>query len=370
MEALGERIDRLLSGSPYCVPPGERSLAVLEMLQDELEYACGKSSALQNYVRHWPIDFRHARRIADLPYLPVGLLKAQPPLSLVEPGEIKRTLTSSATTGQSPSRVVLDSATARRMTKSIAIIIQDFIGSSRRPYLVVDVPGSVRGGAELGARGAAIQSLQPFATAVTYCLSQGSRGELALDVKKVLEFADIHRRSSILVYGFTYILWNHLVKPLLAEGIGLDMPHVHILHSGGWKRLQDEAVDKREFNEGLARVFGCRPDDVIDFYGMIENVGIIYPDCSAGNKHVPAFGDVVVRNPLTLEPVEVGEQGIVQVCSVLPTSFPGYLLLTEDIAEVTATDGCSCSRRGACFRFVGRVPKAEIRGCGNIDTRR
>ena len=370
MEALGEGIDRFFVSSPYQVPPEERSLALLEMLRDELEYACERNQALQNYVRHWPVNFQLARRIADLPYLPVGALKAQPPLSLVEPGEIKRTLTSSSTTGQLPSRVVLDSATARRMTKGIVVIVQEFIGSSRRPYLVVDVPGSVRGGPELGARGAAIQSLQPFATTVTYGLSLDSRGELTLDLDKVLEFADSHRRSSVLVYGFTYILWNHLVKPLLADGIRLDMPHVHILHSGGWKRLQDEAVEKRAFNEGLARVFGCSTDCVIDFYGLIENVGIIYPDCPAGNKHVPAFGDVIVRNPLTLEPVAEGEQGIVEVCSVLPTSFPGHLLLTEDMAEVVANDGCACGRRGTCFRFVGRVPKAEIRGCGNIDSRR
>jgi hypothetical protein len=369
-EALGERIDRMVASSPYSAPPEERSLALLEMLKDELEYTCERSSALRNYVRHWPVDVRLAQRIADLPYLPVRLLKAQPPLSLVEPGEIKRTLMSSATTGQLPSRVVLDSATARRMTKGIIVIVSDFIGSSRRPYLVVDVPGSVRGRAELGARGAAIQSLQPFASSATYCLNQSSHGELTLDLEKVLEFADNHRESPILVYGFTYILWNHLVKPLIAKDIRVDMPRVRILHSGGWKRLQDESVDKRTFNEGLARVFGCRTDDVIDFYGLIENVGIIYPDCPAGNKHVPAFGDVIVRNPLTLEPVEIGEQGLVQVCSVLPTSFPGHLLLTEDMAEVVADDGCPCGRRGLCFHFVGRVEKAEIRGCGNIERQR
>ena len=76
--------------------------------------------------------------------------------------------------------------------------------------------------------------------------------------------------------------------------------------------------------------FGCSPDRIIDFYGMVESVGVIYPDCSEGNKHAPGFGDVIVRNPLTLEPVAAGEHGIVQVCSVLPTSFPGNLLLTED----------------------------------------
>jgi phenylacetate-coenzyme A ligase PaaK-like adenylate-forming protein len=156
----------------------------------------------------------------------------------------------------------------------------------------------------------------------------------------------------------------------MAENVSLGMPEVHILHSGGWKLLQEEAVDKESFNEGVARVFGCSAERVIDFYGMVENVGVIYPDCPEGNKHVPAFADVLVRNPLSLDPVHEREQGIVQVCSVLPTSFPGNLLLTEDVAEIVAYDGCRCGRRGTCFRFVGRVAKAELRGCGNFERKR
>jgi hypothetical protein len=370
MNTLGERIEQLLTGQVYSAPPEEHSRVLLEILKDELEYACGRNVGIQNYVRRWPINFSSVRNIADLPYLPVGLLKAQPPLSLVDPAEIKRTLTSSSTTGQQPSRIALDSRTARRMTKGVVAIAQDFIGSSRRPFLVVDVASSVRGGAELGARGAAIQSLQPFANETTYCLSQDNEGEFALELDRVVEFASARRNSAVLVYGFTYILWKHLVTPLLAEGISLNMPDVYILHSGGWKRLHEEAVEKPAFNEAVARVFGCSSDRVIDFYGMVENVGIIYPDCSMGNKHVPGFGEVIVRHPLTLEPVSEGELGIVQVCSVLPTSFPGHVLLTEDIAELVANDGCSCGRRGTCFRYAGRIPKAELRGCGNIDSYR
>jgi len=103
---------------------------------------------------------------------------------------------------------------------------------------------------------------------------------------------------------------------------------------------------------------------------MVENVGVVYPDCERGNKHVPAFAEVVVRNPLTLEPVAVGQQGLVQVCSVLPTSFPGFLVLTDDMAEIIDYDECPCGRRGTSFRFAGRVPKAEVRGCGNLETTR
>jgi hypothetical protein len=58
----------------------------------------------------------------------------------------------------------------------------------------------------------------------------------------------------------------------------------------------------------------------------------------------------------------------VQVCSALPTSFPGHLVLTNDIGEVIRYDGCPCGRRGISFRFVKRVPKVEVRGCGNIET--
>jgi phenylacetate-coenzyme A ligase PaaK-like adenylate-forming protein len=143
-----------------------------------------------------------------------------------------------------------------------------------------------------------------------------------------------------------------------------------IFHSGGWKRLQDRAVEKSRFNEQLAQVFGCSVDRVIDFYGMVEAVGVIYPDCCEGNKHAPAFSDVIVRNPLTLEPVAAGERGIVQVCNALPTSFPGNLLLTDDMAQVIAYDGCACGRRGISFRFAGRIPEAELRGCGNIQSKR
>ena len=134
--------------------------------------------------------------------------------------------------------------------------------------------------------------------------------------------------------------------------------------------MQHLSVDKKAFNEGLAKVVGCSADRVIDFYGMVENVGVIYPDCAEGNKHAPVFGEVIVRNPLTLEPVGKGESGLIQVCSVLPTSFPGHLLLTEDLAEVIALDGCPCGRRGIAFRFKGRAPKAEVRGCGNIQVGR
>jgi phenylacetate-coenzyme A ligase PaaK-like adenylate-forming protein len=99
---------------------------------------------------------------------------------------------------------------------------------------------------------------------------------------------------------------------------------------------------------------------------MVENIGVVYPDCEHLNKHVPIFADVTVRSPLTLEPVREGATGILQVGSLLPESFPGHLLLTEDLGTVVTYDGCPCGRRGLAFRLAGRIPQAELRGCGDV----
>jgi hypothetical protein len=256
------------------------------------------------------------------------------------------------------------------MAKGALTIVRDFIGSARRPYLVIDTPENLAAQGQIGARGAAIQALRSFATEIVCCLRPAEAGNSELELDKLLSCARKWKNSEVLIYGFTYVIWTELVQPLQRLGINLDLPNVRILHSGGWKRLEQQSVTRDVFNRGVASVFGCSAQAVTDYYGMVENVGVIYPDCEYGNKHVPAFADIIIRDPLTLSPVTSGRKGLIQVCSVLPTSFPGFLLLTEDTAEVIGEDGCSCGRRGPSFRFAGRVPKAEVRGCGNLESTR
>src|SRR5271157_4752089 len=108
MSTLGEierGIESLLTQPPYGGDPQQRNSALLALLKKELAYACDRNPHFRNYVEQWPIDFCGADKIADLPYLPVGVFKANPPLALVSADDVKRTLTSSATTAQAPSSV-------------------------------------------------------------------------------------------------------------------------------------------------------------------------------------------------------------------------------------------------------------------------
>jgi Acyl-protein synthetase, LuxE len=370
LTGIESSIESAMAAPLYAQVPVQRQTRMLSLLKDELGYACQRSSRFRNYIEHWPVAYDTAESIVDLPFLPVSAFKANPPLTLVEAKEIVRTLSSSATSSQTPSRVALDRATSRRMTRSLTAVIRDFIGPDRRPYLVVDIPENLAPQAELGARAAAVQGLTSFATKIVSCLTADGICEPRLDVERILTFAREYGEREVLIYGFTYVIWNSMVLPLRREGKSLAMANARVLHSGGWKRLQEQAVTKEVFTQGVADTVGCSPARVIDYYGMVENVGVVYPDCAFGNKHVPAFAEVIVRDPLTLAPVKEGEKGLLQICSVLPTSFPGFLVLTDDLAEFRDYDGCPCGRRGTFFRFAGRVPKVEVRGCGNIEPAR
>jgi hypothetical protein len=51
--------------------------------------------------------------------------------------------------------------------------------------------------------------------------------------------------------------------------------------------------------------------------------------------------------------------------SALPESYPGHSILTEDLARVEAVDDCPCGRLGKAVSVLGRVPRAELRGCSD-----
>lgn len=363
-EALLEGM--LKSDSPYGLAPEEKQSRLLPLLQQQMFQGTLHHPGWANFLRHQQPCLEDCRSLAELPILPVGSFKCEPPLSFVPPKEIKRVLRSSATTGEIPSQIAIDKATSKWMQRGLSRIVADTIGSQRRPYLVVDAPQTSTNSTQLGARGAAIQGLLSFASQTTFALRQDERGELKLDEGDLLAFAEAHRAEPVLIYGFTFILWQQLAEKLCGRGLRLELEKAIVLHSGGWKKLQDQAVDKQRFNRKLAEVLGCSPEAIVDFYGMVENVGVIYPDCPSGNKHAPAFGEVILRDPLDMTPVTLpGGKGFVQVLSALAGSFPGQSLLTEDFGELVALDGCPCGRRGIAFRFAGRAPKTEVRGCGN-----
>jgi len=295
----------------------------------------------------------------DAPFLPVSLFKTHA-LASVAPDAVFKTMTSSGTTGQQPSRIVLDADTARNQTRVLARIMTSFLGAQRLPMLIVDHPSVVKDRRSFSARGAGILGMMTFGRRHVFALKDET---MELDHEAIDRFAQENRGQPIVAFGFTFMVWRHFLQALEHSGRTLPFENAILVHSGGWKKLEAEKVSNDVFKErartraGFARVH--------NFYGMVEQTGSVFVECEAGRLHAPLFGDIVIRDPVDWHECAVGEAGVIQVLSVLPRSYPGHSLLTEDRGVLLGEDDCPCGRMGRTFAVHGRIPKAEVRGCSD-----
>ncbi|MBZ0253736.1 MAG: acyl-protein synthetase [Candidatus Methylomirabilis sp.] len=361
---LDARIDALIAGAQFALPQAEKDRRLVETLAPLCERVAAGCPPYRRFLDRLGPSPSAWRAPEDVPPLPVSMFKRYA-LRAVPTEEVVRELHSSSTTGDSPSRILIDKATAFRQARALVAVLKDFLGGKRRPYLVLDAPESAGAGETLVARGAAIRGVGNFASSTTYGMRALPGGDLAADWDAIEGFFRAHGAGPALVFGFTFIVWSRFVREAEARGLRFPAAQATLLHSGGWKKLAAEAVSKDEFSRRTAAVLGAPAAAVVDFYGMVEQVGTVFVDCAAGAKHAPAFADVLLRRPHTLRPATPGESGVIEVLSVLPTSYPGQAILTEDQGELLGVDDCPCGRKGRYFRFTSRVERTAVRGCGD-----
>ena len=70
---------------------------------------------------------------------------------------------------------------------------------------------------------------------------------------------------------------------------------------------------------------------------------------------------------MRLEIAKKNSVGLMQVLSLLPLSYPGHNLLTEDLGILKGEDDCKCGRLGKYFEIIGRVPGTDVRGCSDAN---
>lgn len=329
----------------------------------------GALSALTRYHYERSPEFRRATRIfgyqpsmqlqaEDIPFIPVRLFKEYELLS-VDRGEIVKTLTSSGTSGQAVSKILLDRLTAQNQTRALVQIVSSFTGGKRLPFLIVDSPSVMKDRTSFSARGAGILGFAMLGHDPTYLLDENYQ----IDFARLDAFAEKHKGGRILLFGFTFMVWKYLCDGLRKAGRSLQMEGI-LIHGGGWKKLMSIAVDNATFKKAVGDISGI--STVCNYYGMVEQTGSIFMECPQGVLHASIYSDIIVRDPLTFSAMRPVHAGLLQLVSLLPTSYPGHSLLSEDIGEILGVDDCPCGRKGKYFRVLGRVQHAELRGCSDV----
>lgn len=354
--------DELLSIPPYSLAKAEKEKLLTARLLDLTKLHREQCSEYKKILNSISYDEDYdLRSYIDLPFLPVRLFK-ECDLKSVPAEAVVKTMTSSGTTGQAVSKIYLDRITSSNQQKTLVRIVSDYTGSSRMPMIIIDCPSVIKDRAMFSARGAGILGFSIFASKKIYVLDD----EMRLDVEGLKEFLDKYREQKILLFGFTFMVWQHFYKELLRlreMGITFDLSNGTLIHGGGWKKLRSEAVSQDVFWQKLNEV--CGLSHIHDYYGMVEQTGCIYMQCEHGHLHTSIFSDIITRRPIDFSVCDIGEPGIIQVVSSIPESYPGHSLLTEDEGVILGEDDCPCGRLGKYFKITGRLKDAEIRGCSD-----
>lgn len=347
-----------LQFEPYGLNSAHKSPLLTQALADLTIWHADQCEEYRRILSAVGVHPENIKKIGDVPFIPVRLFK-EFDLRSIPQEEIFKTMMSSGTSGQLVSKIFLDRDTAAIQTKVLSRLMGDLLGRKRLPMLIIDSPGVLKNRTAFSARGAGILGFSMFGQDVTYALDES----MALDLGAIQAFLARHSGEHIFVFGFTYMIWQYFVLPLKKLELRLPIEKGLLLHGGGWKKLQDEAVDNAAFKVALKGVANL--ENVINYYGMVEQTGSLFIECKGGFLHAPVYSDVIVRRPADFSEADFGEGGIIEVLSMLPRSYPGHALLTEDWGTVVGEDDCSCGRLGKYFKVDGRVAKAEVRGCSD-----
>ncbi len=296
--------------------------------------------------------------IDQIPFLPTRIFKSNDLQSVKNKSTV--TIRSSGTTSLQQSRVVVDLETSHRQSIALLCILQDFIGREKLPMLIFDSnPTNLRNN-DYTARVAGILGFAKISKSRSFALNEN----LDLNIDTVFEFMQENMQGEFLCFGFTSIVWEKVISELEHKGIKFPENKGIFFHGGGWKRLEEKSgTNSDAFRKSIRLTLGM--SRIHDYYGMAEQAGSIFVQCNFGYFHTSVFSEVIIRDPFSFKTLGINQEGLIQVLSILPLSYPGHSLLTEDKGMLVGIDDCGCGRLGSYFIVIGRLAKSDIRGCSD-----
>ena len=297
-------------------------------------------------------------KILELPFLPVRIFKKYN-LITSEKKNIVRTIASSGTSSSQKSRIFLDKENSNMQIKVLTKIISNYVGGKRLPLLIIDSNSAAKNNKISSARSVAIQGFSIFGYDVTFALND----DLSLNLAAIDKFYSKYKNKDCLVFGFTFLVWENFYKNLLKVNKKYYFKNAIILHGGGWKKLDAHQVSNEEFKKTIKKNLGVK--NIFNYYGMVEQTGSIFVECEKGFLHCSIFSDIIIRDK-NFNNLGFNKYGLIQLLSLLPTSYPGHNILSEDVGKIVGEDSCKCGRLGKYFIVKGRVENAEIRGCSDV----
>lgn len=299
-----------------------------EVALELFRWQAERCAPYKQYIELLGIEPQRITRLEQIPFLPIELFKSHD--IYCGEGEPEKVFTSSSTTGQIPSR---------HMMQSLAHYERAFISAFEQFYGAVE---------RWSIYGLLPNYLQREGSSLVYMVDRllercGSGGFYLDNYEQLLSDMEKDAKPKILL-GVSYALWD------LAERYAPKLTDTIVMETGGMKGRRKE-LQKAEFHKILTSSFGVKK--IHSEYGMAELTSQAYSD-GDGIFRSPKWMRVVVRdvnNPLKMLPA--GSRGAISIIDLANVSSCAFIA-TQDVGR-TFEDGS--------FMIEGRLMGSDIRGC-------
>lgn len=353
------KIQDIINQHSYSLNEFQKNKYFMEALSGLTMHHYKNSKEYKMIVSKLSYKINKLNKVEKIPYLPVRLFKNFNFLS-IKHKDIFKTLVSSGTSSSGVSKIYLDKNNSFNQIKVLKKIVQDSLGIERVPMLIIERERNKLDRSNFNASIAAINGFSIFSSERVYALDQNKD----VNYNSINSFLEKNKNNKFLIFGFTDKIYEYLINKISINKLSFKNFEKGILiHGGGWKKLEKYKIQNKKFKLKLKNKFKIK--NIFNYYGMVEQTGSIFIECSCGYFITSNFSDIIIRDE-NFNVLSAGKKGFVQLLSLLPTSYPGHSLLTEDIGEIIDKKNCKCLINGKRFLIHGRAPKAELRGCSNI----
>ena len=164
------------------------------------------------------------------------------------------------------------------------------------------------------------------------------------------------------IIGFPSYLWFGL-KEMERLALRVRLPRgSKILLAGGWKQHYAQEVDKSRLYALVQDILGIPEEEIHELFGAVEHP-IFYNSCPRHHFHIPIYARVLIRDVETLEPLPMGQAGLVNLISPLINATPVTSVMTDDLGYLTPGEDCGCGISSPYLTILGRVGARDIQTC-------